>query len=97
MKEERIKGRRYYYITKSDLGYQIYRVKENENWTTNMEWLQRNSYTLNRSFARTFYNLTDASSAFTLARTQWDKRTSTTSTKKSESEDGIEKKSWQEL
>lgn len=97
MKEERVKWKWYYYIVKSDLGYKIYRVKENEDWTTNMEWLQRNGYTLRREFARTFYNMTDATSAFTLARMKWDKRTSTTFIKKSESEDGGEKKSWHEL
>ena len=95
--KERIKWKRYYYITRCDLGYQIYRIKENENGTTNMERLQRDSYTLNKDHARTFYNLTDATSAFTLARTKWEKRTSTTFTKKSESEEWEEKRSWGEL
>ena len=95
--KERVKWKRYYYISKSDLGYKIYRVKENEDWTTNMERLQRHGYTLKKDFARTFYNLTDATSAFTLARIKWDTRTSTTLIRKSESEEWEEKRSWQEL
>lgn len=96
MKEERIKGKRYYYIVRCDLGFQIYRYRENENWTTNMERLQRNSYTLNKDHARVFYHLDDATAALSLAKTKWDKRTSTISIRKSGIEDGGGKKLWSE-
>ena len=64
-----------------------------------MEWLQRDSYTLNRDYARTFYNIEDATNAFIIARTKWDKRnlTGTNFTKKSELEERKEKTSWSEL
>ena len=85
-----------YKITKSDLGYNIYRIKE-ENWIINMEWLQRDTYTLNRDYARTFYTITDAMSNLVIARSKWKRETPTTSIKKSESEDIREKRSWSEL
>ncbi len=88
--------KREYKITRSDLGYNIYRKKELEDWTVRLEWLQRNSYTLNRDFARTFYNINDATSALVIAKFQWD-TINTTSTKKSESEEQGEKTSWSEL
>ena len=87
---------REYRITKSDLWYQIYRKKEEENWIIRMERLQRDTYTLNRDFARTFYHLNDATSALVIARIQW-KKTPTTSIKKSGLVEGKEKKSWHEL
>lgn len=91
-----------YKITKSSLWYKIYRKKE-EDWIMKMEWLQRNSYTLNIENARTFYTVNDAMSALVIAKTQWDKRslekkqTPITSTKKSGLEGKREKKSWSEL
>lgn len=88
-------NKREYKITKSDLGYHVYRRKE-DNGMLRLEWLQRNSYTLNRDFARTFYTLNDAEGALVIARKKWDAIT-TTSTKKSESEDKGEKTSWSEL
>ena len=64
-----------------------------------LEWLQRDSYTLNRDFARTFYHLDDAISALSVEKVKCSKgkETSTTSTKKSESEGRKEKTSWSEL
>lgn len=67
-----------------------------------MEWLQRNGYTLNIENARTFYTINDATSALVLAKTKWDKRSlgkemNTISTRKTESEGKVEKKSWSEL
>ena len=46
--------------------------------------------------AKTFFHKEDATSALVLAKMKWEK-TDTTSTKKSESEGGKEKKSWSEL
>lgn len=86
-----------YKITKSDLWYQIYRISTDETWIVIMERLQRNSYTLNRDYARTFYHREDAESALILAKVKDRWRTPTTSTKKSESEEKREKKSWSEL
>ena len=88
--------KREYKITKSNLGYNVYRKKE-EGWIISMERLQRDTYTLNRDFARTFYHLDDAISALTIAKAKWEKETSTTPTKKSESEGVREKTSWSEL
>ena len=90
--------KREYKITKSDLGYHVYRKKE-ENWIMRMERLQRDSYTLNRDFARTFYHLDDALSNLQIAKArEWkEKETPITSTRKSESEEVREKTSWSEL
>lgn len=89
---------REYKITKSNLGYNVYRRKE-EDWFLYMEWLQTHSYTLNRDFARTFYTLEDATNAFIIAKTKWEKRslTPTTFIRKSELEEHKEKTSWSEL
>lgn len=97
MKEKRVKGKRYYYIIGCDLGYQIYRYRENVDWTENMERLQKNSYTLNKDHAKIFYHSDDAKAALVLAKIRWDKRTSTTSIKKSGIEEESEKKLWSEL
>ena len=59
--------RREYRITKSTLGYNVYRKSE-EDWLIRMEWLQRNTYTTNRDYARTFYTIWDAESALVLAK-----------------------------
>ena len=93
-----MKGQREYKITKSNLGYNVYRRKE-EDWFIYLEWLQNTSYTLNRDFARTFYNIEDATSALVIARTKWDKRslTGTNFTKKSGLGEHKEKTSWSEL
>ncbi len=87
---------REYKITKSDLWYHVYRIKE-EDWIIKMERLQRNSYTLYKDFARTFYKLDDAIGALVGERIKWKKETPTTSTKKSESGENKEKTSWSEL
>ena len=83
---------REYKITKSNLGYNVYREKE---WR--IEWLQKNSYTLNRDFARTFYHLDDAISNLTLAKFQWEKIKLDSLTEKKESEKKSEKTYWGEL
>lgn len=88
--------KREYKITRSDLGYNVYRKRE-ENWIIRLEWLQRDTYTLNRNYARTFYNLDDAISNLVIARSRWEKETPTTSTKKSGYEGVREKTSWSEL
>ena len=85
-----------YKITKSDLWYNVYRKKE-EDWMIRMEWLQRDSYTLNRDYARTFYHLEDAISGLTIARCREWKEIPITSIRKSESEETREKTSWSEL
>ena len=85
-----------YSITRGSLGYHICRMRE-ENWVEMKEWLQNNSRTRNKGFARTFYHLSDATSALVLVRIRWKKETPTTSIRKSEFEDGKEKRSWHEL
>ena len=87
---------REYKIAKTSLGFKIYRKKE-ENGIMAMEWLQKDWYTPNLEHARVFYHANDAMSALVLAKIQWEKETPITSTKKSESEDGREKRSWSEL
>lgn len=64
-----------------------------------MERLQRDTYTLNKDFARTFYHLDDAISALTIAKSKCSKgkEISTTSIRKSDSEERREKTSWSEL
>lgn len=86
-----------YKITNSSLWYNVYRRKE-EDWRLIIEWLQKDTYTLNRDFARTFYHIQDAESALVVERARWRKGiTSTTSIKESESEEHKEKTSWSEL
>ena len=75
-----------YKITKSDLGYNVYRIKE-EDWIISLEWLQKDTYTLNRNFARTFYHLNDATSALVIARKRWE--IEETSKEKSEFEENV--------
>lgn len=85
-----------YKITRCNLWYNVYR-KQEEDWLIRLEWLQRDTYTLNKDFARTFYHLDDAISALIKARIIWKKETSTTSEEKSGSEGGKEKTSWSEF
>lgn len=59
-----------YYITKSELWFKIFREKE-EDGVKRKEWLQTDTYTLNRNFARTFYHLNSATSALVIARIKW--------------------------
>lgn len=89
-------NKREYKITKSGLWYNVYRTRDNDG-IGETERLQRDSYTLNRNHARTFYHLSDAESALIIARVRWEKETPTTSIKKSESEGHREKTSWSEL
>lgn len=88
--------KREYKITKSDLGYHVYRRKE-ENWMIRLEWLQRDHYTLNRDFARTFYHLDDAISNLQIARAKWDTIGQKSQQEKKESKAKSEKTSWSEL
>lgn len=86
---------REYKIYKTDLWYAIYRKKHIGKliMIQYLDW--HNKRELNKGCARTFYNLNDATSALILARVRW--KTPITSTKKSESEEEWEKKSWSEL
>lgn len=91
---------REYKIANSSLGYKIYRKKE-ENGIMNMEWLHKDWYCLNIEDARVFYSINDAMSALVIAKFKCQRetaqKTSTTSTRKSESEGKREKTSWSEL
>ncbi len=89
--------KREYKITKGNMGYHVYRKQELESWLMKLERLQRDTYTLNKDFARTFYHLDDAISASQIAKAKWEKETPITSIKKSESEGRREKTSWSEL
>ena len=89
-------NKREYKITKAGLWYNVYRVRYYEG-IEEKEWLQKTTYTLNRSHARTFYKLDDAMGALVYERMRWKKETPTTFTKKSESEEVREKTSWSEL
>lgn len=89
-------NKREYKITKSGLWYNVYRVRNNEG-IEEKQRLQKTTYTLNRSHARTFYKLDDAMGALVYERMRWKKETPTTSIKKSESEEVREKTSWSEL
>lgn len=85
-----------YRIAKSDLGFNICRRKKNENWTMHLERLGGGGYTLNKTYAKTFYNEDDAKDALVVVRRKWDK-IPTTFIRKSESEGIKEKRSWSEL
>lgn len=98
MKEKRVKGKRYYYITECDLGFNIYRYKENENGTVRMEWLMSNWYTMNKDYAKVFYNESDVESALIIARSKWDKqKTESVSKEESDLKKGQVKSCWWEL
>ena len=57
-----------YKIIKSDLGFNIYRKKE-ENGMISVWFLNWNGkWTLNKSYAKTFYHKEDALSALTLMK-----------------------------
>ena len=82
---------REYKITKWELGYHVFRE---DDWVR--EYLQKDTYTPNKSHAMTFYHLDSAVSALQIAKFKWEK-ISTTSTEKSECEGPKEKTSWSEL
>lgn len=84
-----------YKITKWDLGYHVYRTKE-DNWEIKLEWLTGNSYTWNREWAKIFYTLDSAISALVIQKSRW-KKIDTTSKRILKSEDKQEKKSWHEF
>lgn len=87
---------REYKITKGDLGFHVFRRRE-EYWLEEVEWLQNDSFTKRREHARTFYHLSDAESGMVLAKIKSRWETPTTSIEKSDCEDGKEKRSWYEL
>lgn len=60
-----------YFITKSDMWYHIFRQKE-VNWIKITQRLQKDSYTSNREFAKTFYNLTEVEWVYIIARRKGD-------------------------
>lgn len=84
-----------YQIVKSDLGYNICRINKEDSFKRK-EWLQNWTYTFNRDYAKTFFHEDDARSALVVARAKW-RKTPTTSTRKSESVEHREKRSWSEL
>ena len=86
---------REYKITKTDLGWNIYRKKE-EDWLLYLERLTSKGYTMNKDYAKVFYNKESVISAFIIARRKWDK-TDTTSKETGNSWDKREKQSWSEL
>ena len=89
--------KREYKIGKTDLWYNVYRRKE-EGWLLRVEWLQNWTYTLNRQFAKTFYNINDATSALVIARRKWDDTKETSEgTSESIQEKSIEKQSRSEF
>ena len=96
MKElKRPKGEREYKITRCNLWYNVYRRKE-EDWMIYLEWLQRDTYTLNREHARVFYTIDDATNHLIMARRKWDNLD--TISKEIESWwDNKEKQSWSEF
>lgn len=61
-----------YKITKSDLGFNIYRTRD-ENWIVKIERLQGKTYTWNREFAKTFYTLDSAVSALVIQKVKDEK------------------------
>lgn len=92
------KQEREYKITKWNLWYHVYRTKKEEDWKiVRLEWLQNNSYTLNRDYAKTFYHLDTAISALSIAKFQWNTIKIDSSQGKRESEKKSEKTSWSEL
>ena len=89
--------KREYKIGKTDLWYNVYRRKE-EGWLLRVEWLQNWTYTLNRQFAKTFYNINDATSALVIARRKWnDIKETSEGTSESIQEKSIEKQSRSEF
>ena len=87
---------REYFITKSDLWYLVFRKKTENNLETK-EWLQNNSYTLNKKFARVFYHLNDATSALVIARRRWDTDTISEEVLESIPPKAVEKQSWSDF
>lgn len=94
-----MKENRQYRIIKSDLWFNIYKKLEKNGYMSLWFLWADNKRVLNKDHARTFYHREDAESALILSKVKdkWEEETHTTSIKKSESEGGIEKKSWREL
>lgn len=58
-----------YRIPRSDLGRNIYKRKVEENWLRQMRFLDwKWNWTLNKSYARTFYHREDAESVLWLMK-----------------------------
>jgi hypothetical protein len=88
---------RQYRIIKSDLWFNIYKKLDKNGYISLWFLWPDEKRVLNKDHARTFYHRWDAESALILAKVKDRWRTPTTSTKKSESEEKREKKSWSEL
>lgn len=60
-----------YFITKWELWYLVFRKVRWDDLSPR-EYLQKDTYTLNKKFARTFYHLDDARGVLVIARMKWD-------------------------
>ena len=87
--------KRQYRITRCNLGYNIYRKRE-EDWLLYMERLEKKGvYSMNKNYAKTFYNLNDAESFLVIEKIyEWKQETDTTSEKKPKSDVKRKKQSW---
>jgi hypothetical protein len=86
-----------YFITKWELWFHVFRKIHGDDSSVR-EYLQKDTYTLNKSFARVFYHLNDAVSALIIARRKWDDIKGTSEeTSESIQEKSIEKQSWSEF
>lgn len=66
---------REYKITKSDLWYNIYKIRK-QDWFISMYFLNwANRWTLNKKYAKTFYNRNDALSSLVLIKRKDEKNT----------------------
>lgn len=90
---------RQYRIIKSDLWFNIYKKLDKNGYISLWFLWPDEKRVLNKDHAKTFYHKGDAESALILSKIKdkWEEETHTTSTKKSESEEKREKKSWSEL
>lgn len=62
---------RKYRIARTDLGYNICKKKENENWTMEYWFLwPKNTWILDKSYAKTFYTESDAGGALSIMKTR---------------------------
>jgi hypothetical protein len=89
---------REYKIAKTGLWYKIYRVRYNESWTMDMEWLKNNWYIHDIDWATIFYSINDATSALIISKAKWKKElTESVSKKETDSKKGEAKSYWWEL
>lgn len=88
---------REYRIVRCNLWYNIYKKLEKNGYISLWFLGTDDKWVLNKDYAKVFYHRESAESALILAKVKDRWRTPTTSTKKSESEEKREKKSWSEL